>query len=256
MTRPWLSVVIPARNEVALIRGTVLSALDAAARLEGGGARGLAQGCDGVEVIVVDNASTDGTAEALEPLVQSHGVRVLRSERLGAPRARNDGAALARGEVLFFLDADTRVPPGAFSRVRELTRAGYEAGLFRLRSQEQGLRAALFWAFWDAARDLPLAKAKAMPAAMFCTRAVFEELGPFDEEVLIGEEWPITAGLWRRRRRALVVDRTVTARSSSRRMELRPFGYSRTFLRYVWAVLSPSGRTTHPDTVRHQGGER
>jgi len=77
------------------------------------------------------------------------------------------------------------------------------------------------------------------------------ELGPFDERVVISEEWPILAGLYRRRPRRLVYERTLVARTSSRRMELRRFGYLRTFCKYVWAILMPAGRRVYSDHVRH-----
>ena len=55
------------------------------------------------EVIVVDDASTDGTAE----VAQAHGVRVVTlPAQQGPAAARNAGAAAARGEVLLFIDAD------------------------------------------------------------------------------------------------------------------------------------------------------
>ena len=90
-----------------------------------------------------------------------------------------------------------------------------------------------------------------MPAFMFCTRPVLDELGPFDEDVVLGEESPILAGLYRARRRRLVYDRTLVALTSSRRMELRRFGYLRVFCRYTWAFFMASGRRVHPDAVRH-----
>jgi hypothetical protein len=86
---------------------------------------------------------------------------------------------------------------------------------------------------------------------MFCTREAFDEFGPFDERVAIGEEWPILAGLYRTRPRRFVYDQALTAFSSGRRMELQRFGYTRTFARYVWAVLSFRGRVDYPDHVRH-----
>ena len=59
------------------------------------------------EVVVVDGESTDETAEIARPMVD----RVLRSEP-GRARQMNAGAAVTRGEGIFFLHADTRVPPG------------------------------------------------------------------------------------------------------------------------------------------------
>ena len=61
---------------------------------------------------------------------------------------------------------------------------------------------------------------------MFCRATVFDEFGPFDEGVAIGEEWPILAGLYRHRPERFVYDRSITAYSSSRRMQAQRFGYS------------------------------
>ena len=100
--------------------------------------------------------------------------------------------------------------------------------------------------------NLPLARAKSMPAFMSCTRAHFEQYGPFDEACTIAEEWPLTGAAWRHGR--FLYDRRLTARTSSRRMQLRPFGYARTFLDWACAVLFPWGRTAAVDRVRHGTG--
>ncbi len=244
---PRISVVIPARNEAALIASTVGSVLRArdcyrATRRDGGA----------VEVIVVDNASDDGTADALARHTAGGGVLLATCIPRGAARARNLGARLASGRALVFLDADTRLPPGALVRIAELVdEQGYEAGITRLGALDGGRRARCWWAFWNAVRRLPLPRAKAMPACMFCTREAFDEFGPFDERVDIGEEWPILAGLYRARPRRFVYDQAITALSSGRRMELQRFGYTRTFARYVWAILSFRGRVDYPDHIRH-----
>jgi glycosyltransferase involved in cell wall biosynthesis len=244
---PRISVIIPARNEAALIASTVASVLRASDRYREVCRDGVA-----VEVIVVDNASDDGTADALALHNARSGVLVATCEPRGAARARNVGARLANGRVLVFLDADTQVPPAAFIRIAELVEMrGYEAGITRLGALDGGRRARCWWAFWNAVRRLPLPRAKAMPACMFCTRRAFDEFGPFDERVAIGEEWPILAGLYCARPRRFVYDQTLTVLSSGRRMELQHFGYTRTFARYVWAVLSFRGRVDYPDHVRH-----
>lgn len=90
MKTPLLSVVIPTWNRAQLVCDAVRSA--------------LAQGA--VEVIVVDDASTDKTALVLEREFGSQ-VRLLRLEhRRGAGGARNAGARLARGAFVAFLDSD------------------------------------------------------------------------------------------------------------------------------------------------------
>ena len=112
---PRISVIIPARNEAALIGATVGSVLRARdryreARRDGGS----------VEVIVVDNASDDGTADALARHTADGGVLMATCISRGAARARNVGARLASGRTLVFLDADTRLPAGALVRIAEL----------------------------------------------------------------------------------------------------------------------------------------
>ena len=92
MKNPLLSVVIPTWNRAQLVREAIASA--------------LVQRDDEVEVIVVDDASTDATAELLE---REFGdcIRVLRLDhRRGPGGARNAGARLARGEFVAFLDSD------------------------------------------------------------------------------------------------------------------------------------------------------
>ena len=86
-----LSVVIPARDAEETIAATLGSVLS--------GAEGL------LEVIVVDDASTDGTAEAARAVADDR-VRVLCGRGVGPAAARNDGVAVARGAVVGFSDAD------------------------------------------------------------------------------------------------------------------------------------------------------
>ena len=98
MKNPLLSVVIPTWNRAQLVREAIGSAL------------GQREG--EVEVIVVDDASTDATAELLEREFGER-IRVLRLDhRRGPGGARNAGARLARGEFVAFLDSDDVWLPG------------------------------------------------------------------------------------------------------------------------------------------------
>lgn len=97
MTRPLLSVVIPTWNRARLVCEAVESA--------------LAQG-EGVEVVVVDDGSTDGTADYLEARFRSR-IKLLRlPRRRGVGAARNAGVRRASGELLAFLDSDDLWLPG------------------------------------------------------------------------------------------------------------------------------------------------
>lgn len=107
---PLVSIVLPARNEERNIRGCVESL--------------LAQDYPHFEVIVVDDASTDGTPRILAELRCEHPrrerLRVVRVESLpagwaGKPHAISSGAEHARGDWLLFTDADTHHAPHALS---------------------------------------------------------------------------------------------------------------------------------------------
>lgn len=100
-----LSIILPTLNEAAAIRAT-LAGLQAL--------RGR-----GVEVIVADGGSTDGTAA----LAAGWADRVLSAPR-GRARQMNAGAGAAAGEVLLFLHADTHLPDGADSLVLDGLAAG------------------------------------------------------------------------------------------------------------------------------------
>jgi len=95
------SVVIPAYNAASVLPGA-LAAL-AAQTLPAAD----------FEVIVVDDGSTDATAEKARIL----GARVLRQENRGPAAARNAGAKAARGEILLFTDADCEPAPDWLARM-------------------------------------------------------------------------------------------------------------------------------------------
>lgn len=249
--RKLFSIIVPARNEEAQIAHTLHAIIKAIARFEEKEPQMLDIDSSRAELIVVNNRSTDNTGRQIEPFVRNHHAVVFNYSRLKAPCARNFGAAKSKGDILLFIDADTWIPEDSLLRVYDLIQtSGYEAGIFRLAPQEKNIRSWCWWNFWNLVRRLPMARAKALPAFMFCTRAAFETYGPFDERVVIGEEWPILAGLYCQTPDSFIYDHTLTAYTSCRRMELQPFGYTRTFLKYIWAILHYKGRINYNDRIR------
>jgi glycosyltransferase involved in cell wall biosynthesis len=96
-----VSVVIPTHNFGRYIEESVASV--------------LAQDVAGLEVIVVDDGSSDDTAERLAR-IRDPRLRTIRLEHVGVGAARNHGLSVARGRYLAFLDADDRWRPSKLRR--------------------------------------------------------------------------------------------------------------------------------------------
>jgi cellulose synthase/poly-beta-1,6-N-acetylglucosamine synthase-like glycosyltransferase/peptidoglycan/xylan/chitin deacetylase (PgdA/CDA1 family) len=96
-----VSVIVPAYNEEAGIRATVES---------------LSASIHPIEIIVVDDGSTDGTSAVVEDLIRNRRpglppLRLIRQANGGKPAALNTGAAAARGDLLVMMDGDTVFEP-------------------------------------------------------------------------------------------------------------------------------------------------
>ncbi|MET8474226.1 bifunctional polysaccharide deacetylase/glycosyltransferase family 2 protein [Streptomyces sp. NPDC006422] len=100
VTRP-VSVIVPAYNEKECIANTVNS---------------LMAGSHPIEVIVVDDGSSDGTADIVESLGHPN-VRVVRQENAGKSAALNNGVRHARHDIVVMMDGDTVFEPDTVARL-------------------------------------------------------------------------------------------------------------------------------------------
>ena len=102
---PRVSVIIPVYNSMPYLTGAIESV--------------LAQSLSGIEIIAIDDGSTDGSGEELDRLADMHdSVTVIHQENSGWPgMPRNRGMERARGEFVFFMDGDDEVAADAFERM-------------------------------------------------------------------------------------------------------------------------------------------
>jgi rSAM/selenodomain-associated transferase 2 len=132
----------------------------------------------GAEVIVADGGSKDGTGDLAHPLVD----RVLVAPR-GRASQMNAGAAVASGDILLFLHADTRLPDNADLLIREaLGNSRRVWGRFDVRIEGGGLLRLISLAMSWRSRLTGIATGD---QAIFVTRAAFEAIGGFPSIALM-----------------------------------------------------------------------
>jgi rSAM/selenodomain-associated transferase 2 len=190
-----LSIVMPVLNEAAEI-GAALQALAPYRRR-------------GVEVVVVDGGSSDSTKELAFPLAD----RVLAAPR-GRALQMNTGAAAARGNVLLFLHADTRLPDDADRLVLDgLARTRRAWGRFDVRFDRGGLLGIVAASMNIRSRLTDIATGD---QAMFVTRAAFDNAGGFPPIALM-EDVALSAQLKRGGRPCALHARVTTSARRWRR---------------------------------------
>ena len=159
-----LSIIVPVLDEAVGIEAT-LAALAPYRR----------RGC---ELIVVDGGSRDNTLALASPLAD----RVLAAPR-GRADQMNAGASIARGDVLLFLHADTKLPANADALIRDgLARSGHVWGRFDVRFDQHGIMPLIAIMMNLRSRLTGIATGD---QAIFVTRAAFDTIGGFPAQPLM-----------------------------------------------------------------------
>lgn len=176
-----ISFVIPAHNEEHLL-GRTLAQINAAAC-----GVGLP-----FEVIVVDDGSTDRTAE----IAQSQGARVVHVNHRKISAVRNAGARVAEGSRLVFVDADTLLPTATLGRAMAALDRGVVGGGARVESSDTiGFMPLVLMRLWNVVSGT---LRWAAGCFVFVRRDVFEAVGGFDEQYYVTEELYLSQVLKRR----------------------------------------------------------
>lgn len=183
-----ISIIMPVLNEAAIV-AQALAKIDNSPDLE---------------VIVVDGGSEDGTIE----LVKAAGVRAI-STSAGRARQMNAGAAASSGDILLFLHADTHLPKGFQSVVRQsLAQKGSVAGAFCLQIDGSTLclRIIEIGVNWRSQfLGLPYGD-----QAIFLPTTVFKEIGGF-QDLPIMEDFELIGRLRHLGRIAIAPARVMTS---------------------------------------------
>jgi len=165
-----ISFIVPAYNEEFELPSTIAAIKDAA---------GFDQDH---EIIVVDDASNDSTAE----IAKNAGAKVISINCRQIAAARNAGGRAAQGEVLVFVDADTRINAKHIIGAIHALNAGYVGGGARVNAHGPIPRwGRIFLTLFGA---IYFGLNFGAGAFLFTTRDNFRAIGGFDEDLFVGEE--------------------------------------------------------------------
>lgn len=165
-----ISIIIPTYNEAENIAGLIT-------HLQGTATPHID------EIIVVDGGSEDDTISVAGKL----GVKVVRCPSKGRAAQMNYGASLSKGEVLYFVHADTK-PPGTFSSdITAAVQQGFSLGRYRTKflSKKWLLR------FNEWATRFDLFICMGGDQTLFIKTELFTKLGGFKEDMILMEEYDL-----------------------------------------------------------------
>lgn len=194
-----ISVIVPALREEERIARTLLQFNEL-------------RSCCPVEIIVVDGDPGESTVRAIDRgeiarrLTGPHELKTICCEA-GRARQMNAGAKQARGDVLLFLHADSRLAANALPLVCRTMSEGHDAGAFDIRIEEQGR--GLDFIAWMANRRSRLTRIPYGDQAIFLKKDYFRALGAYRELPLM-EDLDLMRRIKREGGRLRILDDAVT----------------------------------------------
>ncbi|MFZ4466003.1 MAG: glycosyltransferase [Phycisphaerales bacterium] len=196
---PDYALIVPAWNEEAVIAQTV------------GQLRTVAEELGRpYELVVVDDASSDRTAE----LAEAAGARVVRVEKRQIAAVRNAGAAATTAPWLVFVDADTWLPETVLRNALLELDAGAVGGGSRVSFDGRGHP--LAEGFFEVFKVLWYSQELAAGCFLFARRDTFEAAGGFDERWFAGEEYWLSRALKAQGRFAFLREEVVSSARKQR----------------------------------------
>ena len=170
--QPSIAVIVPIRNGLPFLHEAIQCV--------------HAQSYSPLEVVVVDDASTDGSPDAARRL----GAKIIRTLAVGPAAARNAGIRATASEFIAFLDCDDLWRPGVLGRLADALianpGAGFAQGLIQnFREREDGSRQL----FTSPYRFVNL-------GACLYRRSLFESIGLLDESLRLGEDVDFFMRCW------------------------------------------------------------
>jgi glycosyltransferase involved in cell wall biosynthesis len=234
---PSTSVIVPTYNHAAFLVAALQSALD--------------QTVSPHEVIVVDDGSTDNTAEVLGQFAGR--IRKISQENRGVAAARNAGATVATGKILAFLDADDLWLPRKLERQLECFAKDPGVGLVHcgiklIDGQDRTVGTRIDGMEGWVSREMLLLHRAVILAAgstSIIPRDIFHQVGGFDERLSTSADWDLCYRIACGYRMGFVPEALVCYRIHGGSMHANIRVMARDMLRAYGKAFSENGSELH-----------
>lgn len=211
-----MSIVIPTLNEEKYIERTLKS-------VKGQRYRGR------YEIIIADGFSTDDTLK----IARKYTRRIVKERKRGIAAGRNAGAQKSKGDILLFIDADTKLMPGTLDKIAARFKDKDIVAVTPtiLPEKKTLINILSYWAY-NAYTRLSTALGKPLIGGMCVAyrRKTFEKVGGFDERLMSGEDLDISLKIGEFGK-CVVLDDTHVITSTRRLDAWGPLGFSYQYLK-------------------------
>ncbi len=176
MSESLVSIIIPAWNAGRYIKEAIDSAID--------------QTYKNIEIIVVDDGSTDNTKDVIAPFIESHKIKYIYQENKGLSGARNTGIKNSNGEYIALLDSDDIFLPDKIkeqvTQLEEFPNCDVSyCDLYHFWDNDPERLLKLNYKYYSGSEVFPnlLARSFIAPVTVVFRKNVFEKFGYFDENI-------------------------------------------------------------------------
>ena len=207
-----VSIIVPTYNSANTIR-TLLSSIQR-------------QTYSNIEVIIVDNLSTDYTPE----IARKYGAKVI-SHKSGRSEARNVGAAHANGSYLFFLDSDLELTPFIVEECIKVCETKQVDGVI-IPEKSKGKT---FWAKCRGLEKLTYVNDKHKMSILFMKQNVFDRLRGYDKNLVAAEDYDLNVRFYEACYKCITIKEFMYHHEASSLIDMlrKSYGYGKTIPNYV-----------------------